>query len=56
MNVQTPVIGQAESGTVGIARAIPAGNFLLAVSGFARAMVPHDTAHDHRHAMAFPRH
>ncbi len=56
MNVQTPVIGQTESGTVGIVLAILAGTFLLVVSGFAQATVLHDAAHDQRHAMAFPCH
>ncbi len=56
MNVQTPAIGQADSGVTGIALTILAGLFLLAVCGFAQATVLHDAAHDQRHAMAFPCH
>ena len=41
---------------VGIAGAAALGLMLLFAAGFAQASVMHDTAHDQRHAMAFPCH
>ena len=41
---------------LGIAGAVTIGLMLLFAAGFAQATVLHDTAHDMRHAMAFPCH
>ncbi|SFR33394.1 CbtB domain-containing protein [Litoreibacter janthinus] len=41
---------------VGILGAAALGMALLFAAGFAQASVMHDTAHDQRHAMAFPCH
>lgn len=41
---------------VSIFGAIALGMALLFAAGFAQATVMHDTAHDQRHAMAFPCH
>ena len=54
--VQTKAIVTTDSGVAAIFLAMLAGVFLLTVSGFAQATVLHDTAHDQRHAMAFPCH
>ncbi len=40
----------------GITSAAMAGIFLLLFTGFAQASVLHDSAHDTRHAIAFPCH
>ncbi|GFE65005.1 CbtB domain-containing protein [Litoreibacter roseus] len=45
-----------DSDLIGIATAALLGLFLLFAAGFAQATVLHDTAHDQRHAMAFPCH
>ena len=49
-----PVAANAD--ILGIGAAVLAGFLLLFASGFAQATVMHDTAHDQRHAMAFPCH
>ena len=41
---------------ISIVTATFAGVFLLVVAGFAQASVLHDSAHDTRHAIAFPCH
>ncbi len=53
------VLAQTEvqsTGLLQIASAIAAGIFLLFFAGFAEATVFHDSAHDTRHALAFPCH
>ena len=46
----------ADMSLVGILGAAALGMVLLFATGFAQASVMHDTAHDQRHAMAFPCH
>lgn len=46
----------ADMSLVSIFGAITLGLALLFAAGFAQATVMHDTAHDQRHAMAFPCH
>ncbi|MGR3291778.1 MAG: CbtB domain-containing protein [Paracoccaceae bacterium] len=45
-----------DTSLVGIAGAALAGIFLLLAAGFAQASVMHNSAHDTRHAIAFPCH
>lgn len=54
----TKTIAQAPVDTsfFGIASAALAGIALLFAAGFAQASVMHDSAHDTRHAIAFPCH
>lgn len=47
---------RTDTGLLGIAGAVLMGLMLLFAAGFAQATVMHDTAHDMRHAMAFPCH
>jgi cobalt transporter subunit CbtB len=49
---QTPV----DTSFIGISSAALAGVVLLFAAGFAQASVMHDSAHDTRHAIAFPCH
>lgn len=56
MTTIATAVARADSQLLGIAFALLAGFGLLFVSGFAQATVLHDTAHDQRHAMAFPCH
>jgi len=46
----------AQSTSLPILAALFAGAMLVLVSGFAQASILHDTAHDQRHAFAFPCH
>lgn len=52
----TPATSTIDTGLVGILGAAALGLALLFAAGFAQATVMHDTAHDQRHAMAFPCH
>ena len=45
-----------DSDILAISGAVVLGLFMLFAAGFAQATVMHDTAHDQRHAMAFPCH
>lgn len=64
MKTDAKVIAQAapqtasriDSDILAITGAAVLGLFLLFAAGFAQATVMHDTAHDQRHAMAFPCH
>ena len=47
---------RVNSDVMGISGAVMLGLILLFAAGFAQATVMHDTAHDTRHAMAFPCH
>jgi len=47
---------KVNSDILGITGAVALGLILLFAAGFAQATVMHDTAHDTRHAMAFPCH
>lgn len=53
---KTNATAQIDADLMGIAGAVALGLFLLFAAGFAQATVMHDTAHDQRHAMAFPCH
>jgi len=55
---QTTAIQTAkvDSSTLAIGAAALTGVFLIFFAGFAQATVFHDTAHDTRHAIAFPCH
>lgn len=55
MNAKTAAIG-IPSDIIGIAAAIVLGLGLLFVAGISQSAAAHDTAHDVRHAMAFPCH
>lgn len=46
----------ADMSLASILGAVALGMVLLFAAGFAQATVMHDTAHDQRHAMAFPCH
>lgn len=46
----------AQTDVLPIFAAALAGIFLIGLAGFAQASVLHDTAHDTRHAIAFPCH
>ena len=52
----TQTKSRVDADLVGIMGAATLGLFLLFAAGFAQATVMHDTAHDTRHAMAFPCH
>ena len=52
----TQTKARIDADLMGIAGAVTLGLFLLFAAGFAQATVMHDTAHDTRHAMAFPCH
>lgn len=47
---------RTENKMLPIATVFMAGIMLLFVSGIAQATILHDSAHDQRHAMAFPCH
>ncbi len=56
---QVRVLEQTQTADMGLAHilgAVALGMALLFAAGFAQATVMHDTAHDQRHAMAFPCH
>lgn len=53
---KTATITRTETSTTGIVAAVAAGLLLLFLSGYAQATILHDSAHDQRHAMAFPCH
>lgn len=52
----TQTKARIDSDVMGIVGAVTLGLMLLFAAGFAQATVMHDTAHDTRHAMAFPCH
>ena len=52
----TQTQSRVNSDVLGITGALGLGLILLFAAGFAQATVMHDTAHDTRHAMAFPCH
>jgi cobalt transporter subunit CbtB len=52
----TQTKARIDADLMGIVGAVTLGLFLLFAAGFAQATVMHDTAHDTRHAMAFPCH
>ena len=52
----TPTTKALDLDLVSILGAAALGLGLLFAAGFAQATVMHDTAHDQRHAMAFPCH
>ena len=54
--LQATATQTTDMGLVGILGAAVLGLALLFAAGFAQASVMHDTAHDQRHAMAFPCH
>ena len=54
--LQASATQTTDMGLVGILGAAVLGLALLFAAGFAQASVMHDTAHDQRHAMAFPCH
>lgn len=56
MTTQTLSAAKTDAGLLPIFAAIVAGVLLLGVAGFAQASVLHDSAHDTRHAIAFPCH
>ena len=58
MNMMTKTLSAAklDTGLLSIGAAALAGFLLLGVAGFAQASVIHDSAHDTRHAIAFPCH
>jgi len=47
---------KADTGILPIAAAAFAGLLMLGIAGFAQASVVHTSAHDARHAIAFPCH
>ncbi|WP_039001800.1 CbtB domain-containing protein [Falsihalocynthiibacter arcticus] len=49
-------ITQVQTGVLPIFAAALAGVLLISLAGFAQASVLHDSAHDTRHAIAFPCH
>jgi cobalt transporter subunit CbtB len=51
-----PTATAAASVALPVVAALFAGALLVFVSGFAQASILHDTAHDQRHAFAFPCH
>lgn len=56
MMTKTLSAARIDTGLLSIAAAAIAGLMMLAVAGFAQASVVHDSAHDTRHAIAFPCH
>lgn len=58
MTTNTTVRGleRADTRLASIFAVLAFGAALLFVAGYAQATVLHDTAHDQRHAMAFPCH
>ncbi|MGR3662534.1 MAG: CbtB domain-containing protein [Paracoccaceae bacterium] len=56
MTTKTQALPLVDTQLLGIASIALAGAFLVFFTGFAQATVFHDTAHDTRHAMAFPCH
>jgi cobalt transporter subunit CbtB len=56
MTTKTLTQSRVNTHFVSIASAVLAGVILVFFTGFAQATVFHDTAHDTRHAMAFPCH
>lgn len=54
--VTTAQISTTDTSLLSLMGAVVLGLGLLFASGFAQASVMHDTAHDQRHAMAFPCH
>lgn len=49
-------VAQVQTGVMPILAAALFGISLIALAGFAQASVLHDSAHDTRHAIAFPCH
>lgn len=49
-------IEQVQTGVLPIFAAAVVGVLLLGLAGFAQASILHDSAHDTRHAIAFPCH
>lgn len=56
MTTVTQTTARADTDIAGIVLTAAAGLFLVFLAGFAHASVLHDTAHDTRHAIAFPCH
>lgn len=56
MTTKTLTDTRVDTQFASIAMAALAGVFMIFFAGFAQATVFHDTAHDTRHAMAFPCH
>ena len=56
MIAKTIAIARADTKLAAIAGVFLTGAALLFVAGYAQASVLHDSAHDSRHAMAFPCH
>ena len=56
MTTKALAAARADTGLLSIAAAFLAGAMLLTLAGFAQASVLHDSAHDTRHAIAFPCH
>ena len=56
MTTKTITSAKVDTGLLTIAMALLAGVMLLGITGFAQASVLHDSAHDTRHAIAFPCH
>lgn len=54
--VATAQISTTDTSLISLLGAVMLGLGLLFASGLAQASVMHDTAHDQRHAMAFPCH
>ena len=56
MTTNTIATAKADTGLMNIFAAAFAGVLMLGLAGFAQASVMHDSAHDTRHAIAFPCH
>jgi len=56
MTAITVSAAKTDSALLPVAAAFLAGMMLLGLAGFAQASVLHDSAHDTRHAIAFPCH
>lgn len=56
MTTKTLSAAKADTGLLSIAAVFLAGAMLLGVAGIAQASVLHDSAHNTRHAIAFPCH
>jgi len=56
MTTQTVSTAKTTSPLLPVFAAMGAGIFMLGIAGFAQASVVHDSAHDTRHAIAFPCH
>ena len=56
MTTMTQTAAKADTGLLPIVSTALAGVFLIFFAGFAQATVFHNTAHDTRHAIAFPCH